>query len=75
MVEIHERVGWPEPLAQFFPSDDAASTFEKQRQYRKRLVLKTDPAPLLAEFSKIQIGFKDPKAEDPELACGVRRGR
>jgi len=72
VVKIYKRVGRPETLAQILSSDNAASAFEKQHQDGKRLVLKTYPATLLAKFSQIQVSFKNAKAEDPELACGIR---
>lgn len=39
VIEIDERVGWPEPLAEFFASHNVPGTFEQRGQNPERLFL------------------------------------
>ena len=50
VVEVHERVGWPEPLAQILASDDVARSIQQRRQYLRGLLLELHPAAVAVQL-------------------------
>jgi hypothetical protein len=55
MVEVDERVRWPELAAQFLSSNQLSRPFKQRRQQLKRLFLEFDFLSPLAQFSGLEI--------------------
>jgi hypothetical protein len=55
MVEVHESVGWPDSLLEFFAGYNFAWFFQERLQYLQRLLLKTNTNAALAQFASAQI--------------------
>ena len=64
MVEINERVRWPEFLAQFLARHQFAGTKDERLQNFKGLVLQTDLPTSFAELVVAQVNLEDPKMND-----------
>lgn len=58
VIEIDERVGGPEPITQFFASDDLAGIFKQHCQNLYRLLLNLDLDAFFTKFSRAQIQLK-----------------
>ena len=58
MIEINERVGWPQFVAQFLARDEFSAALEEERQDLKGFLLQLDLDPILAEFSGSKVNFE-----------------
>jgi hypothetical protein len=58
MIEVNERVRWPELAAQFLSSDYFARPFKQRRQYLKRLFLELYLLSLPAQFAGAEIDLE-----------------
>jgi len=65
VVEIHERVRWPDGLLKFFAADDLTGLRDQNRQDLKGLLLKPDSHAALAQFSSAKIELEHPKTQPP----------
>ena len=75
VLEVHERVGFPEPFAQLLARADLARPFEQQRQDLSRLLLQPDPMALPVQLAAATIEFEWPEMErvEPILGCPWER--
>jgi hypothetical protein len=55
VVEIHERVFGPKPLAKLFSSDQLAGLLQQDGQYLQRLILKLDLMAALVKLTGAQV--------------------
>jgi hypothetical protein len=67
VFEIDERVGLPEPFAQFVTADDLAGPFEQSGQHLPRLLLER-----YAFSLPIELAGHDVVLERPELQAWMR---
>ena len=52
MLEIDERIGWPEPLPDFLPGHNAAGALQQHFKDQIRLTAKFYSSPVLEEFTR-----------------------
>src|SRR5205809_7946068 len=75
VVEVDERIRWPELVPQLLSGHHLARTLQEQGQQAKRLILQTDLQSLPAQLPGGEVDFEGPEAEDPprggELGHGV----
>ena len=63
MIEIDEGLGRPQAIADFFPGDGLAGTFEQHRQNLKRLLLKPDSDSPLPQLAGAKIDLEHGKTQ------------
>ena len=74
VLELHERPRRPQRLLEFFPADDLARPPQQHRQNLKRLPLKLDRPPPLAQLTGCEIRLEQPEAYGLTLARTWFRG-
>jgi hypothetical protein len=62
VIEIHERICWPEPSAQFLSRDKFAWPAEQASQNLKRLAHQPHPGSKFPKFVGVQVNLKGTKA-------------
>jgi hypothetical protein len=75
VIEVHEGIRGPKPLAQFFAGNHGTGSFEQHSENRKRLFLKAQLAPLLAKLPRPQVDLENAKPEDRGVLGGWRVSR
>ena len=63
MVKLHDGVVGPQLLLDFLASGDLTLALQQQQQDLKRLFLQPNPLLAAAQFSSLQVEFKDAKAD------------
>jgi hypothetical protein len=63
VVKVDEHVLGPKHLPELIPGDDLLRTVEQAFQGAEGQVLDLDPNSVLAEFSRVHVGFEDPEAD------------
>ena len=65
VLELHNRVVRPEPLAQLFPSYNLQRTFEQENKYSKGLLRQADSfASILAQLTRAKVQFEAFEADN-----------
>ena len=55
MIEVHERVRWPELGVQFFAGDHLPWSVKKGQEYLEGLILQTDAGAVSAKFTRTHV--------------------
>ena len=64
MIEIDERVGRPELLAQLVAADDVAGPLEQEQQDIERPAAEAERPPLFAQLTGPRVGFEEAESID-----------
>ena len=65
MIEVDEGVRRPEFVAQFVSGDNFSRVLQQRSQNLQGLLLQLHPQSATAQFTYLEIDFKDPKPDDP----------
>jgi hypothetical protein len=68
VLEIDERAGGPEPLAQLFACDELTGPVEHHRQNFERLFLQSDSHSALAQLARAQVDLEGSEPPNIRLA-------
>src|SRR5260370_27745255 len=58
VLELHERITWPEPVSELISTDQVPRTLEQDGQNVQRLALHLDLVSLLAKLTRSEIEFE-----------------
>jgi hypothetical protein len=64
MIEVNERVRWPELAAQFLASNQFSRSFKERRQQLKRLFLELYLLSPLAQLPGVEIDLERAEADN-----------
>jgi hypothetical protein len=72
VLEIHERIGRPQALAEFFAGDDFAGMLQEDGQDVEGLTGQSHAGAVFAEFARGEAHFEGTEAYAPGLAWRLR---
>jgi hypothetical protein len=72
VVEVDERIRWPELVPQLLSGHHLARPLQEQGQQAKGLILQTDLQSLPAQLPGPEVDLERPEAEDPRRGGDLR---
>jgi hypothetical protein len=72
MIEIDKRIRGPDFFAQLVACNDLTGILQQGNEHLKRLFLEPYAGAVLAQFSGVQVDFKNAEAQQPGFVIGGR---